>query len=531
MAEDLIRERVIHAVLERQRVKYGNRTFLYFKNKEFSYNDFSHAADQVACGLQKMGITKGNKVAILLDNCPEYLFLWFGLSKLGAIEVPINTAHKGDLLTYMLDRSDARMLITDSKYLDRVEPILVNTPKIELIVVLETLGKGIPKLAKPILDWAQLIDNDGSYIPEEVLWSDPLAIMFTSGTTGPSKGPLMPQNYPLFTGEICIEAAKYDEKDCLYNATPLFHGMAQFLSTMPALMSGARMVIAERFSASHFWEDIKHYGCTAANYIGGIVPILFKADPKPDDADNPLRIMFGAAAPKNLVKAFEKRFGVTLIEVYGMTEVALPLMSNLKDRKSGSCGKPRAGYIVQVSDENGMEVGPHTVGEMFVRPLKPYTMLLEYYKMPEKTIETWRNLWFQTGDYAYYDEEGYFYFIDRKKDALRRRGENISSFEVEKVINSHPAVLESAAIAVKSDLGEDEVMVCLTLKPEQKITPLDLIVYCEERMAYFMVPRYLRFMNALPKTPTERVLKYQLREEGITPDTWDREVAGYQLKR
>jgi crotonobetaine/carnitine-CoA ligase len=158
-------------------------------------------------------------------------------------------------------------------------------------------------------------------------------------------------------------------------------------------------------------------------------------------------------------------------------------------------------------------------------------MLLEYYKMPEKTIETWRNLWFQTGDYAYYDEEGYFYFVDRKKDALRRRGENISSFEVEKVINSHPAVLESAAIAVKSDLGEDEVMVCLTLKPEQKITPLDLIVYCEERMAYFMVPRYLRFMNALPKTPTERVLKYQLREEGITPDTWDREVAGYQLKR
>jgi len=176
-------------------------------------------------------------------------------------------------------------------------------------------------------------------------------------------------------------------------------------------------------------------------------------------------------------------------------------------------------------------VGPNTPGEVLIRPLKPYSILLEYYKMPEKTLEACRDLWFHTGDYLYYDEDGFFNFVDRKKDAIRRRGENISSYEVEKVINSHPVVMESAAVAVKSDMGEDEVMVCLALKPGQMLRPEDLLVYCEEHMAYFMIPRYIRFMETLPKTPTERIKKNQLREEGVTKDTWDREKEGFKLKR
>ena len=531
MASDPSRERVIHAVLERQAAKYGNRPFFYFKDKEFGYEDFNQASSRVACGLQKLGIVKDDKVAIILPNCPEYPFLWFGLSKLGAIEVPINTAHKGDILSYMLDRSDARMLVVASQYLDRVEPVLTDTPKIATIVVLDTTGEGMPQLDRPVVAWDQIIDNDGSFKAVEVLWSDPYGIMFTSGTTGPSKGALMPHNYALFMGEICNKAVEYDESDCLYNALPFFHGNAQVLSFMPALMSGARTVLAERFSARTFWEGVRDYGCTEFNYIGGIVPILFKADPRPDDADNSLKKMMGAAAPKDLFEAFEKRFGVKLVEAYGMNEIGLPLMTSLKDRKPGSCGKPLPDYIVKVVDENGMEVGPHTVGEMLVRPLKPYCMQLEYYKMPEKTLESWRDLWFHTGDCAYYDEDGYFYFVDRMKDALRRRGENISSYEVEKVINYHPAVLESAAVAVKADVGEDEVMVCLTLKRGQTLTPLELMAHCEKHMAYFMIPRYIRIMDQLPKTPTERVKKAELREQGVTPDTWDREAAGYKLKR
>lgn len=531
MSENPVYDRVIHKVLERQAEKYGNRTFLYSEGKTFGYEDFNHISSQIACGIQDAGIKKGDKIAIILPNCPEYPFLWFGLSKIGTVEVPLNTAHKGDLLKYMLTKSDVRMLVMDSQYFDRVQPVLGDVPGIESVLVLDKTGKGLSDLDKPVIPWEKIIDNNGQYKPVEVKWSDPYGIMFTSGTTGPSKGALMPQNYALFMGEILIDAVEYGEEDCLYNALPFFHGNAQVLSFMPALMSGAKTVLAERFSASRFWEEVKRYQCTEFNYIGGILPILYKADPKPDDADNPLKKMMGAAAPRELFEAFEKRFGVNLVEAYGMNEIGLPLMSKLRDGKPGSCGKPLPEYIVKVVDEDGIEVGANTVGEMIVRPIKPYCMQLEYYGMPEKTVESWRDLWFHTGDGASFDEDGYFFFVDRMKDALRRRGENISSYEVEKVINAHPDVLESAAIAIKADVGEDEVMVCLTLKPERKLTPLNLMEHCEKQMAYFMMPRYIRIMDQFPKTPTERIKKAQLREEGITPDTWDREAAGYKLKR
>ncbi len=531
MTSDSTRERVIHVILEQQVAKYGNRLFLFFKDQEYGYRDFDEAANRVACSLQKMGISKGDKVAILMGNCPEFLFLWFGISKLGAIEVPINTAHKREFLRYFLSNSDARILVAEGQYLDRVMPLLADIRSIENIVVLNPLRNDLPRCEKHIADWASVMANDGSYERSDVLWSDPFAIMYTSGTTGPSKGAVMPQNYALHMGEICIKAVEYDETDCLYNALPLFHGNAQLLSFMPALMSGARTVLAERFSASAFWEDIKRYGCTEFNSLGGIVPILFKADPKPDDAANSLRKIFSAATPADIYEAFEERFGVRIIEGYGMTEIGLPLMNSLEDRKARRCGRVLPDCQVKVVDDNGIQVDAHQVGELLVRPLKPFSMMLEYYKMPEKTIEAWGDLWFHTGDYLYYDERDYFYFVDRKKDALRRRGENISSYEVEKVINSHPAIFESAAVAAKSELGEDEVMVCLKLKPGQTLTPPELIMFCEEQMAYFMVPRYVRIMNQLPKTPTERIKKNELREAGITPDTWDREAAGYKLKR
>ncbi len=525
------RERVIHAVLESRAAKDGSRTFLYFKDQEYSFADVNQAADRVACGLQKIGIKKGDKVSIMLDNCPEYLFTWFGISKLGAVEVPVNTAHKGDLLAYMLNLSDANMMVLDSQYLDRIEPILNEVPGLKYIVVFNSEGKQVPGYDRVVVEWAEVINNDGSYRKEEVFWSDPFIIMFTSGTTGPSKGSLMPHNYGLYMADICREAVEYSEKDCLYNVLPLFHGNAQVLSTLPALLSGARMVLGEKFSASRFWEDVRKFNCTEFNYIGGIVPILYKAEPRADDADNPLRIMFGAGAPMELFEPFQKRFGVRLIEGYGMTEIGIPLVNTLKNNRPGTCGQIYPGYSLRVVDDNGFEVGPNTPGELLIRPSKPYSMMLEYYKMPEKTVDAWKDLWFHTGDYLRYDENGYFYFIDRKKDALRRRGENISSFEVETTINSHPAVMESAAVAVKSPMGEDEVMVCLSLKPGRTLRAEDLIDFCSEKMAYFMVPRYLRFMEELPKTPTQRVLKHQLRQEGVTGDTWDMEKAGYKVRR
>ncbi len=275
------------------------------------------------------------------------------------------------------------------------------------------------------------------------------------------------------------------------------------------------MVLAERFSASQFWEDVKKYNCTEFNYIGGILSILLKAEPRSNDADNPLRCLFGGGASKEICETFEKRFGVSLTEGYGMSEIGLPLMSKPGARRPGSCGKVHKDYQVKVVDDNGMEVGPKTIGEILVRPLKPYSMLLEYFGMPEKTIEAWRDLWFHCGDYMYFDEEGYFYFVDRIKDCIRRRGENISSFDIEKIVNAHPSVLESAAVAVPSELGEDDVKIYVILKPNEELKPEELIAFCEDQMAYFMVPRYVRIMDQLPKTATQRTQKAKLREEGV----------------
>jgi crotonobetaine/carnitine-CoA ligase len=531
MSDSLAKTRVIHHVLETQAQKYGDRTFFFFKDRSYSFRELNENAGRVAAGLQRWGIRKGDKVAIVMKNCPEFLFLWFGLCKLGAIEVPINTAHKGDLLTHMLDKADSRLIIIDSSFLDRIHPVLSALPKVEGVAVMDTTDGGMPGLDKPVIDFNTILNNDGMYKKEDVVWSDPFGIMFTSGTTGPSKGALMPHNYALFMGELCIEAFECTEKDCLYTVLPLFHGNAQLLSTMPALMSGAKMVLSERFSASRFWDDVRKYGCTEFNYVGGILPILHKADPKPEDAVSPLRVMVGGGTPKDLFKSIEKRFGVTLIEGYGTSECGLPLLNSLRRKKRGTVGRPSRGAQVKLVDDAGVEVGPNQVGEFLIRNNLPYSLLLEYYHDAERTVEAWRDLWFHTGDYGYRDEEGYYYFVDRKKDALRRRGENISSYEVESVINSHPAVLESAAVAAKSEVGEDEVMICLTLKKGQTLTPEELVTFCEPRMAYFMVPRYVRIMESLPKTPTERVVKYKLREQGVTPDTWDREKSGYKLKR
>jgi crotonobetaine/carnitine-CoA ligase len=525
------KERVFHALLERQAAKYGERTFLIYNDREYSFKEINAMAGCAAAGLQKLGIAKRDKIAIILDNCPEFLFLVFGLSKLGAIQVPLNTAHKGDILAYMLNQSDTRMVVVGSKYAERLQMVLPDVPGVERVIVLDRTTAGTPTLQRPVVDWLDLVNNDGAYTPAEVEWSDPFAILFTSGTTGPSKGSLLPQNHPVFMGECLSEMGGYTENDCLYNALPLFHGNAQFLSMTAALFSGARTVLCEKFSAGRFWSDIRRYGCTEFNYIGGILPILYKADSKPDDPDNPLRVMVGAGAPMDLLDAFEKRFGVTLIEGYGMSEIGGPLQNTVVERMPGTCGKLRKDYAAKIVDDHGVELGPDTPGELLIRPLKPYCIFLEYYKMPEKTVEAWQDLWFHTGDYLFYDENGYFHFVDRKKDALRRRGENISSYEVEKGINSHPSVLESAAVAVKSDLGEDELMIVITPKPNKTLSPEELMAHCQERMAYFMIPRYVRFMEAMPKTATQRVQKNLLRDQGVTQDTWDREKAGYKLNR
>jgi len=509
----------VHTVpeaLDRQASRHGNRPFVYFEDDIYGYRDLIEHSNRVAGALQRAGIGKGDKVAIVLGNRPEYLFIWFALARIGAVEVPINTAHKGELLAYMLDRAECRLAFVEAPLRAQLDAVRAHTPRLERLVVLDADGDEH--------GWGAFLADAPAPRAVQVRASDPAAILFTSGTTGPSKGAVLPHGYPLFLGEIVSRLGGYTEADRLLNALPLFHGNAQFLSTAPALVSGAQMVLARRFSASTFWDTVRRHGCTEFNYIGGIVSILLKAEPRADDADNPLRVMIGAGAPRDRFAEFERRFGVTLLEGYGMSEIGIPLNSTLEARRPGSCGRPHFGYQVRLVDDDGNEVGAGTPGELLVRPNRAHAMLREYYGMAQQTVEAWRDLWFHTGDYLQYDADGWYYFIDRKKDAIRRRGENISSFEVERTVLAHPGVLECAAVAVPSELGEDEVMVCVVPRAGARLDAPALIAHCQARMAGFMVPRYVRILAHLPKTPTERVQKYLLRREGVTADTHDREA-------
>lgn len=543
MVQDIARERVMHKLLERQTEKYGDRTYIYFEDQEISYNQLNDQANRIACGMQKLGLVKGDKVAVVMDSCAELIYVMFGVSKLGGVNVPVNTSHKGDVMTYMIDHSDASVLVMHSHYIDRLGTVLQNTPKVKAVVVLQGDGdisaamaiEQLGALDKQLIKWTDFVDNDGGFQSADVKWSDPMLILYTSGTTGLSKGVLIPHNLCYSMAERfynVVLQGDLNENDYIYTPIPIFHAHAWHAGISLTLLSGARMVLKKRFSASANWADIKRYGCRYTNGFGAMNSILLLAEPKPDDADNPLKFVLGGPASKSVCEKFEARFGARILEFYGSSEVGAPAMQTVTEYKPGACGKVLPEFEIRIVDDDGVEVAKGEPGEMLIRSLNPYNILLEYYKMPEKTVEAWRDCWFHTGDRARIDEDGFLFFADRKKDALRRRGENISTFEVENIIKSHSAVMECAVYGVPSELEDSEdVMVSLALNPGQSLTCEDLMAFCEERMAYFMVPQYVRFMDELPKNAVLRVEKFKLREQGVTPDTWDREKSGYKVKR
>jgi crotonobetaine/carnitine-CoA ligase len=524
---------VVGTLIQEKARIHKDRTFLYFKDEKVTYEQLDLLSNQFAHGFKDMGLQKDDKIAIMMKNHPNYLYVWFGSSKLGIVEVPINTAYKGDLLKHIINNSDSRLLVIDSSFLDRLLIIKDDLPKLERIICFGEVEQEISKsLPVPISSIEDFFKYSSEAVEVDISPADPAAIIYTSGTTGLSKGAVCPHNYYVHTGRLVAQLRDANSQDILYTFLPLFHINAQLMTTLAAQVSDAQMVLSERFSASTFWDDIRKYGATQFNYLGAVMTILAKQEPREDDADNPVRIAFGAACPTDVMEHLEKRFGFICLEGFGMTEIGLAVHDAIEYRRTGSCGRVLDDlFEVQLVDDDDVEVAIGEIGEIVVRPKKPYIMMTEYYRMPEKTLESYRNLWFHTGDYAKKDEDGFYYFVDRKKDALRRRGENISSFEVEKVINTHPKVLESAVFAVPSELGEDEVKANVVLKPGETLPPEDLIKHCDERMAYFAVPRYLEFVPELPKTPTNRIEKYRLREAGITKNTWDREKAGIKIAR
>jgi crotonobetaine/carnitine-CoA ligase len=534
MQEYAQHDRVLTQVIEDKAGRNPNRVVFQFRDTPITLGQLNEQINKAANGFLALGVKQGDKVAIMLPNCPEFLYAWFGLNKIGAVEVPINVALKGAGLVYQIVQSDSVALVADTEYLDRLADVAANLTSVRHVAFLSSTGPKMPLPKWPgreTLWFSELMDRPSRAPSIKVHYRELATILYTSGTTGVSKGVEMSHHYWYDIWSQAVQYARYTDDDVLYTGLPFFHGNAQGITIGPAILADAKAVIVERFSASQLWDDCRRYGCTEANYIGGIIPILLKQEPRGDDADNPVRLMVGAAAPADEWHAFQKRFNTKLLEVYGMTECYCCLASPYDAPRAGSCGQAITGWDVRIVDDDDNDCPPDVTGEFIARSNKMWVGTTGYYRKPDATLELFQNGWIHTGDLGRRDADGYFYFVDRKKQAIRRRGENISSFEVEAVLGSHPAVLECCVVGVPSEVGEEEVKAVVVLKDDQRATPEELIRWCEPRMAYFAIPRYIAIRASLPKTPSERVEKFKLKAEGITEDCWDREKAGVVLQR
>ncbi len=518
-------------VRERAR-RYGDKHALDVADVRRTYREVDAYSDRMAAGLASIGLGAGSHVCTMMKNSVHSIDVWFALCKLGAVEIPVNTANRGASLQYMIDQSDSGTVVVDEEYLDRLAVVAGGLPKLGHVVVLrEGRGAEVELPARLALhELADLYLDDDPPRPEVDRY-DANVIMYTSGTTGPAKGVVLSHEANLDLARHTVALMGYTEDDVLYTAFPLFHINARYTSVIAAMECGGSLVMDQRFSVSRFWDICRKKGVTAFNFQGALLLMLFKQPPRPDDADNPVRVAFGAPVPPEICHEFTERFGVRFAEVYGMTEVANTVENRLDAYRVGAAGRESPRFEVRIVDAEDQFVPAGVAGEIVVRPKKPGIMIMEYYKMPEATVRAFRNLWFHTGDRGRFDEDGYLYFLDRMKDAIRRRGENVSSWEVEKVVSSFPSVLEAAAYGVPSELSEEEVMIAVVPRPGHEVDVVALLEHCVDNLAHFAVPRYVRFLDELPKTPSQRVEKYRLREEGVTADTWDREEHGFVVRR
>ena len=533
-----MRERVIGDVVAEKAALHGDRTFVQFEDRRCSYRDLDLLSNRIANGLAQMGVKKGTHVAFMLDNKPEIILIYFALGKLGAVAAPLNTAAKGDLLAYYLTQSDSEMVIADAALVDRIAAVRARTPKLRHIVCLRdekapAVDFGDPGL--PHSDFDTLLAASDARPAAEVRFCDLHSLIYTSGTTGPSKGNMSTHAHALSCGYVLAQTYGYRPDDVIYVCLPMFHGNAWLCSVLPAFVADAQIVVSRRFSASGFWDEIRRYGVTQFNSLGAMTNFIWSRPPDPRDRDHQVRQVMVVPTPQHYYHDFEKRFGIQFTSVYALTDCGMVTVRGPNDppEKWASGGKACEHVQIRIADDDDFELPRGQTGEILVRSTLPWLYAQGYYNMPEATADSYRNLWFHTGDRGHLDADGYLYFVDRKKDAIRRRGENVSSFEVEQIILMCPQVLEVAAFPVASEHSEDEVMVSVVLRDGQRFSELELTLHCKENMAYFMVPRFIEFVAELPKTMTEKVEKFKLRAgaEQRLAALWDREKAGIVVKR
>lgn len=484
-----------------------------------------------AAGLAALGVTKGDRVLLIMNNSIDLVISWFAINLIGGVEVPCNTANRGTSLAHTANNSGATVAIIDAQYADALTDVAGE---------LNTLGTVVVRGDMPALPWPTValdeLDAASGAVPDAgVSYSDPAAIIYTSGTTGPAKGVVVPHAHMHTFAAHVVEQLDITDDDVYYICLPLFHANAQFMQVLPCLMTGASMVLADAFSARRWLDDLRACDATVTSLLGVMAQYIFDRPARPEDTDHRVRRMVTIPLPGVIAEDFERRFDTMCIEAYGMTEICLPTYRPVDEPlRPGSCGKALDTWfeVAIVDPETDEPMPDGEAGEIVVRPRYPYTTFLNYHAMPDRTVEAWRNLWFHTGDAARRDSDGYYYFLDRLNDRIRRKGENVTTYDIEVALTEIPEVVDAAVIARPAQEGEDDIKAFLVTADGAELPdPVTVLAHCAKRLPYFSVPRYLEFIGELPKTPTGKVLKRTLRAMESSDSEWDREQAGWTVKR
>jgi carnitine-CoA ligase len=505
-----------------------DRLYLEFSGDAYSYARMDRELGRFARGLHALGVRRGDRVVGLLDNGPDAVIAWYATNRLGAVWVPINTAYKGEYLRHQVSDSGARIVVCDEELLGEALAVAAELPELEHIL---HTGPGRDaawsEVAVSAIDRHRLDEGE---LPEvEVAPSDLAMLLYTSGTTGLSKGCMVSHNYLCDVSRRYCEAIGRLPEDMVWLPMPLFHitGIAMVILTTQLRSSAA---YARRFSLTSLWPEIERTNATLVVLLGSMALMVANAPDTPESrrCQGQLRTLIGIPMNDHVAGIWKERFGLTWCSgtIYGSTEAGQALNARYDEKlPDGSCGRLNDTFDVRIVDENDQQLPAGQVGEIVVRPKKPDVMFSGYWNNPEATIKAWRNLWHHMGDNGRVDEQGNFFFVDRSKDVIRRRGENISSFEMEAIFNQHPDIAEAAIHAVPSEFMEDDVKATVVLREGASLTGPELIAWAEPLVPRFALPRYVEFRDELPKNASGRVLKFKLREDGVTPATWDRERA------
>lgn len=522
--------RVMSAILDDMAKSFGGKVFVRDHQTQSTWSESSAVSNRIANFLiRDLGVVKDDKIAVVLPNCVDFIHVQFGICKSGAVMVPINVLSKLDILTQFLVNSEAKVVVIDEQYLPMLEEVAQSIPNVKTLVV-RGEGYDARKLAGfNIVAYERILQGAAGHPDVEIAWYDPADIFYTSGTTGVSKGVVLSHNHHYLFGSNIVRASRLGPSDVMYVCLPLYHGMGSYMSIMPMLLCGGTIALGEQFSASRWLGEIRSYGATATWTVFSMPPILMKQPLKPDDADNPLKVMLCSGMPPDMVAPLEKRYAIKTLDFYGSTESSdLAYTSWDEERRSGAVGRVNAAfYEVAIVNEHDEVLPVGEIGECVSRCKQPFSQMSEYYKMPEETLKAFRNRWLHTGDLCRLDKDGFLYFVGRGKDTIRRRGENISCYELETILSGYEGVLECSSVPVPSELGEDEIKIIIAPREGATLEFSAVMGFCREKMPKFMIPRYIEIVPEVHKLPNHKIDKARLKKEGLTPMTWDAESGGY----